>query len=303
MRIAIAGGSGFIGGALTEALLARGDEVWIISRRAAGADGTRQHAKRSSVTWDQLEREPSLLEGFDGIVNLAGESINQRWTDAAKRRILESRVTAAERMASLVAALKSKPPVVVNASGISAYGHSETELFDEDSRTVQSDFLSRVVREWESAADKIPVERLVKLRVGLVLDRKGGAFPLMLLPYRLFGGGRVGSGKQGLSWIHIDDMVGLILFSLDHHNVRGVLNASAPEPVTNDAFGRAVGRAFGRPHWFPVPAPLLRLALGEMSSLVLEGQRAWPKRALELGYKYRYPKLEAALSQLAGRSL
>jgi uncharacterized protein (TIGR01777 family) len=196
-------------------------------------------------------------------------------------------------------ALRSKPPVIINASGISAYGTSESERFDEDSPTAVNDFLSKVVRAWESAADAIPAERLVKLRIGLVLDRKGGAFPLMLMPYLLFGGGRVGSGRQGLSWIHMDDMVGLILFCLDNRGIRGPVNGSAPEPVNNDTFGRAVGRAFGRPHWLPVPAALMRLLFGEMSALLLNGQQAVPKRALEHGYKFRYPTLDSALRQLA----
>lgn len=301
MRIAVAGGTGFIGKALTDALLARGDEVWVISRGAA-VSKTVRHPLMNAVTWQQLAHEPQLLDGIDGIVNLAGESINQRWTDAAKQRIMHSRLWAAERITQLIHALQNKPSVVVNASGISAYGISETGSFDEDSPTQVTDYLSEVVRAWESAADAIPASRLVKLRIGLVLDRKGGAFPLMLMPYRLFGGGRVGSGRQGLSWIHIADMVGLILFCLDNKEIRGPVNASAPEPVSNDVFGRAVGRAYGRPHWFPVPAALMRLLFGEMSTLLLDGQRAMPKRALEHGYEFRYPTLDSALKHLAGQS-
>ena len=301
MRIAVAGGTGFIGMALTEALLARGDEVWVITR-GSSVDNAYPNPLRRTVSWQQLAHEPQLLEGFDGIVNLSGESINQRWSDAAKHRIMHSRLWAAEQIAQLIQALRSKPPVVINASGISAYGISESDLFDEDSPTTVTDYLSEVVRAWESAADAIPAERLVKLRIGLVLDRKGGAFPLMLMPYLLFGGGRVGSGRQGLSWIHIADMVGLILFCLDNGNIRGPVNGAAPEPVSNDAFGRAVGRAFGRPHWFPVPAALMRLMFGEMSTLLLDGQRAMPKRALEHGYKFCYPTLDSALRQLASPS-
>ncbi|MCR2802352.1 TIGR01777 family oxidoreductase [Paenibacillus soyae] len=298
MRIAVAGGTGFIGKALTDALVARGDEVWIITRGSAASKPGRHHLVKT-VTWQQLAHEPQLLEGIDGIVNLAGESINQRWTPAAKQRILHSRLWAAEQIGQLVRSLRVKPSVVVNASGISAYGISETELFDEDSKVNVTDYLSEVVRAWEKAADAIPADRLVKLRIGLVLDRRGGAFPLMLLPYRLFGGGRVGSGRQGLSWIHIADMVGLILFCLENSEIRGPVNASAPEPVSNDQFGRAVGRAFGKPHWFPVPASLMRLLFSEMSTLLLDGQRAMPKRALEHGYNFRYPTLEDALRQLA----
>lgn len=300
MRVAIAGGTGFIGRALTDALLERGDEVWIITRGAAKALGS-SNSRLNTVTWGELEQNPNLLDGIDAIVNLTGESINQRWTAAAKDRIMQSRLWAAEQVAQLITALRDKPSVVINASGISAYGISETELFDEDSPTAVTDFLSEVVRSWEQAADAIPADRLVKLRIGLVLDRKGGAFPLMLLPYRLFGGGRVGSGRQGLSWIHIKDMIGLILFCLDHPSIRGPVNASAPDPVTNDAFGRAVGQAFGRPHWFPVPAALMRLLFGEMSTLLLDGQRAMPRRALDHGYVYQYPTVDSAMRELAGK--
>lgn len=298
MRVAIAGGTGFIGQALTQALLDRGDEVWIISRKSAPASvagGARLHI----VSWDMLEQDPAISEGIDAIVNLAGESINQRWTAAAKVRIMESRKWAAAKVANLVRSLPNESSVVVvNASGISAYGSSETEVFDEGSLTAVTDYLSEVVRHWEEAADTIPARRLVKLRIGLVLARKGGAFPLMALPYKLFGGGRIGSGRQGISWIHIDDMVGLILFCLDNDSIEGPVNASAPEPVSNDEFGRTVGRVLRRPHWFPVPAAIMRAALGEMSTLLLDGQRALPAKALMLGYRFRYPKLEAALKQL-----
>lgn len=300
MRVAIAGGSGFIGKALTSALLERGDEVYIITR-GGGARSSDLQPQAKFVTWGQLQQDPGKLEGIDAIVNLAGESINQRWNAAAKDRILRSRQRAAAQVAELLKALNRKPSVVINASGISAYGISATEVFDEDSPTAVTDFLSEVVREWEAAADAIPAERLVKLRIGLVLDRQGGAFPLMLLPYRLFGGGRVGSGKQGLSWIHIEDMVGLILHCLDNDEVHGPVNGSAPDPVTNDEFGRAVSRAFGRPHWFPVPAPMMKLIFGEMSTLLLDGQLAKPKRALQTGYSFRYPTVDSAMRQLANR--
>ncbi|WP_374121404.1 TIGR01777 family oxidoreductase [Paenibacillus sp. LHD-117] len=301
MRIAVTGGTGFIGKALVKALVERGDTVWIISRQAASTPEAADSHLRS-VSWDMLEKEPAILEGIDTIVNLAGESINQRWTKSAKNRVLSSRQWAAARVAKLVLSLEAKPSVVVNASGISAYGISERDVFHENSPTAVTDFLSGVVKHWEEAADAIPVPRLVKLRIGLVLARKGGAFPLIALPYRLFGGGRVGSGKQGLSWIHIEDMIGLILFCLDNETVSGPVNASAPEPVSNDEFGRAVGRALSRPHWFPVPAVLMKALFGEMSTLLLDGQRALPTKSLELGFRFCYPTLDKAMRQLLVKS-
>ncbi|MGO4371285.1 TIGR01777 family oxidoreductase [Paenibacillus sp. MCAF20] len=302
MRVAIAGGTGFIGKALSKALLARSDEVVIITRTISGNESFNGSPQASRyVTWDQIAQQPSLLEGIDAIVNLSGESINQRWTAAAKQRILQSRLTAAVRIAALYDSLAHKPKVVINASGISAYGMSLDGEFDESSPIHVTDFLSGVVKEWELAADSIAAERLVKLRVGLVIDRKEGAFPLMALPYKLYGGGRIGSGKQWLSWIHIDDIVRLMLFCLDNDSISGAVNASAPEPLRNDEFGRAIGKAMGRPHWFPVPSFLLKTVLGEMSLLVLEGQRAIPRKSMKLGFTFQYPTAESCLNAIFAR--
>ncbi|WP_138752739.1 TIGR01777 family oxidoreductase [Paenibacillus sinopodophylli] len=300
MRVAIAGGTGFIGSALKEALLARNDEVWIISRKHAKTDSKRSGLNH--LTWAEIEASPALLEGIDAIVNLSGESINQRWTTAAKQRVMDSRITAAARIAKLVQSLKQRPSLVLNASGISAYGISADGIFDESSRTNVTDFLSEVVQKWELAADSIPADRLVKLRVGVVLDKQDGAFPLMAMPYRLFGGGRIGSGKQWLSWIHLTDMIRMILFILDREEISGPVNGSSPEPVTNDTFGRAIGKAMGRPHWFPVPGFVMRTLFGEMSTLLLDGQRALPRKAIEHGFSFRYPTVDSAMKELFGRN-
>ncbi|MFC5648317.1 TIGR01777 family oxidoreductase [Paenibacillus solisilvae] len=297
MKVAVTGGTGFVGGHLVDALRQRGDEVWIISR-SKGKSESRSDVHR--VTWSEIAVSPSRLDGIDAIVNLAGESINQRWTEAAKTRILQSRLDAASRIEHLVASLNVKPDVVVNASGISIYGMSRSDTFDESSPWNISDFLSSVVEKWEAAADRINVFRLVKLRVGLVLGKGGGAFPLMSLPYKLFAGGKVGSGKQWMPWLHIEDMVRLILFCIDNPNLEGPVNACAPHPVTNDAFGRALGRALGRPHWFPVPAFILKTVLGELSLLLLEGQRAVPRKAMEHGFTFSYPTIESAMAPLVG---
>lgn len=299
MRVVVTGGTGFVGGALVKALLERGDEVWVVTRKKGSVAG--RHANLHEATWDELADNPGRLEGTHGIVNLAGESINQRWTEAAKARVLNSRLQAAEAVAGWVRALQVKPNVVINASGITYYGMSETGMFDERSPGRVTDFLSSVVEKWEAAADRIAAERLVKLRVGLVVGREGGAFPLMAMPYKLFGGGRVGSGKQWISWIHLEDMTRLILFCLDNDAVSGPMNASSPDPVTNDRFGRALGAAMKRPHWFPVPAFVMRLLFGEMAILLLEGQRALPKAALDAGFAFRYPTIDSAMQDLVGR--
>lgn len=298
MKIAVTGGTGFVGRNLVASLLKRGDEVWIISR--SKGDQTNARAGLHRITWSELSESPSQLEGIDAIVNLAGESISQRWTEAAKKRIVQSRLDAASQIEHLVASLNTKPDVVVNASGISIYGISLIETFDETSPWNVSDFLSSVVEKWESAADRINVSRLVKIRVGLVLGKDGGAFPLMALPYKLFAGGKVGSGKQWMPWLHIEDMTRLIMFCMDNPNITGPVNACSPHSATNDAFGRALGHAMGRPHWFPVPAFMLKTILGELSSLLLEGQRAVPRKALDHGFIFNYPTIESAMKQLAG---
>ncbi|MCD1259018.1 TIGR01777 family protein [Paenibacillus athensensis] len=294
MLIAITGGTGFIGGHLADFWRAAGHRVVIVSRHPGRAQ------ESDVLTWAQLHEQPELLDGVEAIVNLAGSSINKRWTAEAKRVILESRLDAARRVAELVERLAVKPRVVLNASGMSIYGTSETQSFDETSPPRITDFLASVVEEWERAADRIPVDRLVKIRVGLVLDGREGAFPKMALPYKLGVGGRVGSGRQWLSWIHIADMVRLIDFCLQHDDMAGAVNATAPHPVTNAAFGAALAKAMRRPNLFPVPAWVMRLAFGELAILLLEGQRVLPRALLEHGFEFRYPQLEAALADIVG---
>ncbi len=300
MRYLVTGGTGFIGSAVVKALRDRGDEVIIVSRRAADG-GAGVDAGGSTVTWDELARNPETVGSVDGVVNLAGETVGQRWTAAAKARILQSRLFAAQRIADYAANLPGTLRVVVNASGISSYGWSMTETFDERSPSRETDFLAGVVSQWEAAADRIRTDRLVKLRVGFVIAARGGSFPLMALPYRLFAGGRVGSGRQWLSWIHLDDIVRLILFCLDNIGISGPVNASAPEPMTNDMFGRAIGQAMRRPHWLPLPAFMMKAVLGEMSALLLEGQRVLPLAALDAGFAFRYPTADVALSSIVGK--
>ncbi|GIP32722.1 TIGR01777 family oxidoreductase [Paenibacillus sp. J2TS4] len=293
MKIAITGGTGFIGKHLIRYLADQGDEIIVISRSSSsnvpGAE---------VLSWGELEAVPGRLEGVDAIVNLAGETINQRWSPAAKERILQSRLDAAAAIARAVASMERKPEVVVNGSGMSIYGISDEETFDERSPARLTDFLAGVVDRWEQAAEEIQDTRLVKLRVGLVLGADGGAFPRMKLPYKLGVGGRLGSGKQWMSWIHIEDMVRLIDFCIRHRQVTGPINATAPHPVMNDEFGRTLGRVMGRGHYFPVPSIVFKLLFGELSILLLEGQKVLPSKALQYGFDYRSPELQPALANL-----
>ncbi|OCT11928.1 TIGR01777 family protein [Paenibacillus pectinilyticus] len=293
MKIAITGGSGFIGRRLITYWLGQGHELINISRSS-----TKNIPGVRTVTWDELQSNPNQLGGLHAIVNLAGESISQRWTAAAKKRILKSRLSAAERVAQLVAHLDPKPQVVVNASGMSIYGTSETATFDEQSPHRATDFLAEVVEEWEQAADLIRGPRIVKVRVGLVLDRKEGAFPKMALPYKLGVGGTVGSGRQWLSWIHIEDMVRLIDFCVQNEAIVGPVNATAPHPVTNKEFGRVLAKTMRRPNLFPVPAFMLKLIFGELAVLLLEGQKVIPRVLQQHGFTFRFTTIEGALADI-----
>ncbi|MDQ0897187.1 uncharacterized protein (TIGR01777 family) [Paenibacillus sp. V4I7] len=293
MKVAVTGGSGFIGKRLISHLQQQGHEVINISRSPRAVI---EHVR--TVTWDQLKTDSSAFAGLDAIVNLAGESINQRWTAAAKERIVGSRLKAAVQVAQLVERMDVKPKVVVNASGMSVYGTSETETFDERSPHRPVDFLSKVVEQWEAAADQIQGTRIVKVRVGLVLDGKEGAFPKMALPYKLGVGGPIGSGKQWLSWIHIDDMVRLIDFCIQNEAILGPVNATAPNPVTNKEFGRALAKAMRRPNLFPLPAFILKIMFGELSTLLLEGQKVLPRVLLEHGFTFKYSFVDKALADM-----
>ncbi|NOV00860.1 TIGR01777 family oxidoreductase [Paenibacillus planticolens] len=293
MKIAVTGGSGFIGKRLIAYLLQQGHEVINISRTPKSIVNGVQ-----TVTWDQLQSHSADLAELDAIVNLAGESINQRWTAAAKQRILNSRLKAAEQVAQLVERMDVKPQVVVNASGMSVYGTSETATFDERSPHNATDFLSGVVAKWEHAADQIHGPRIVKVRVGLVLDGKEGAFPKMALPYKLGVGGTIGSGKQWLSWIHIEDMVRLIDFCIRNESISGPVNATAPSPVTNKQFGAALAKALHRPNLFPLPSFVMKLIFGELSVLLLEGQKVLPRVLLQHGFDFTYTSVDTALADI-----
>lgn len=296
MKIAISGGTGFIGKKLTERLTRSGHEVVVISRKAAdGASGP------AVLTWDRIERDPQALAGFDGIVNLAGSSLSQRWTDEAKAEMERSRLESTRKLIEGMRSLTTPPSVFVQASAIGIYGTSETDEFTESSPPGGQDFPSQLSVKWEAAADPIeamPQTRLVKMRIGLVLGREAGVYPVLKLPYKLMGGGKLGSGRQWMSWIHIDDLTGLFEFALTQPGVSGPINASAPNAVRQDELGRVIGGVIGRPHWFPVPAPFMRAVLGEMSLMVTGGQHVLPRAAEENGFKFEHPYVEEAIRDL-----
>ncbi|MCX7854808.1 MAG: TIGR01777 family oxidoreductase [Anaerolineae bacterium] len=301
-RIIITGGTGLIGRALAAELVAAGYEVVVLSRNPQRAHGLPTGVRIEAWDGHTSQGWGHLADGADAIVNLAGENIaGGRWTAERKRRIRQSRLDAGQAVVEAVRAAKQKPAVVVQASGIGYYGpHGDEEVAE--NFAPGEDFLGRLAVEWE--ASTAPVERLgvrrVVIRTGVVLSREGGALPRLVLPFRFFLGGPLGSGRQWVPWIHITDEARAIRFLLEKEDARGPYNLAAPHPVTNRELARALGHVLRRPAWFPVPAPALRLVLGEMSAVLLTGQRATPKRLLGEGFIFQFPEVGPALQNLLG---
>ncbi|WP_214845901.1 MULTISPECIES: TIGR01777 family oxidoreductase [unclassified Exiguobacterium] len=298
MKIAITGGTGMIGQALSKRLIAEGHHVYILTRSVQ--DNT-EHT--TYVEWLTSSAAPEQqLEGIDAFIHLAGASINDgRWTEERKQTILQSRIDSTKELVRINQALTTKPAVVLSASAVGIYGQDRHQTFTEEQPLPPtSDFLSQVCVKWEALAQPIADLgiRLVHPRIGVVLSKEGGAYPLMRLPYKLFGGGTMGDGKQWVSWVHIDDLVELFIFALKTNQLTGPLNITAPHPETMRQFGKTIGKTLHRPHWLPAPRFALELALGEKSVIVLEGARVIPKKALENGFKFRYAELKDALSNL-----
>ncbi len=300
MKVLVTGASGTIGAALCDALLARGDTVAGLTR-----DPQRARATNPGVGWHAweptLERPPAeAFAGVDGVVNLLGEKINQRWTDDAKRRIIESRRTGTRNLVAAIAGLERKPGVLVSQSAIGFYGDRGEEIVNESAPSGEG-FDAEVVREWEAAAREVEASgvRLVIVRTGHVLAAGEGLLAELLTPFKLGVGGPLAGGRQYMSWIHVDDEVGLLLWALDNREVSGVVNATAPGPVTNREFSRALGKALGRPAVVPVPGFVLDLKFGgEFGAVLRGGQRVVPRRAQDLGYEFRYSGIDKALQSL-----
>lgn len=307
MHIVIAGGSGFLGRALTQSLVRDGHTVTLLSRGSASPPAhpnTSGSAAISVAVWapdGRIGAWAGAIEGADAVVNLAGDSIaDGRWTSSKKARVLESRVLATRSLARAIGGASQPPRVFVSGSAVGFYGPLGDEVVTEDHRA-GSDFLASVCAAWEheaSAADSART-RVASLRTGLVLDATGGALPRILLPFRLGAGGRLGSGRQYWPWIHVRDWVALTRFVIDTPGATGAWNLTAPRPVTNAEFTRALGRALRRPAFMPAPAFALRLALGEMAdALLLSGQRAVPSKAERSGFTFAFGDVNDALQAL-----
>jgi uncharacterized protein len=306
MRVIITGGTGLIGTALAKSLIADGHQVMALSRNPDTRDGLPSEVQ--VVGWDARTAEGwgDLADGADAIVNLAGANLAgvgflpSRWTAERKRVIRDSRVNSGLAVVEAVEQAQVKPGVLIQASGVGYYGHRGDQVVTEDTGP-GDDYLARLsAEEWEPSTE--PVEglgvRRVIIRSGAVFSAEEGALPRMALPFRLFVGGRLGSGDQWHSWIHLQDQVRAIRFLIDHEEASGPFNLTAPNPQPNAEFAKVLGRVLNRPAWIPVPGFIMRLAFGEVSDVLLTGQRAIPQRLLDMGFEFRFSDPEAALRDL-----
>lgn len=297
MRIVIAGGTGFIGQKLADVLIEAGHEVLILTRKEKAPAG-----KISYVKWLEESASPeSQIGNADVFINLAGVSINNgRWNAAHQKQIYDSRMEATDELLRIISVLPKKPSAFINASAIGIYPSSFSAVYTETSLETAKDFLGKTVHDWEERAKQAESysNRMAFMRFGVVLGNEGGAFPLMSLPYKFFAGGTVGSGKQWVSWVHITDVVRSILFVIEKENIHGPVNVTSPSPVRMKDFGKTIGAVLHRPHWLPVPSLMMKLALGQKSTLVLEGQHVIPEVLTEESFQFMFPSLRLALEDL-----
>ncbi|WP_342471894.1 TIGR01777 family oxidoreductase [Metasolibacillus sp. FSL H7-0170] len=296
MKIAIAGGTGLVGHTLTTLLQQQGHEVIILTRGQPKLEKGVHY-----VQWLNGVLPLEQLEGIEAFVNLAGVSLNDgRWTAEQKEAIYNSRMTATEEMLRIVTQLGAPPQVIVNASAVGIYPISTTATYNEISTQRAQDFLGKTVADWEQKAllAKQLGIRTCLARFGVILDKTAGALPLVVMPYKMFVGGTIGSGKQWLSWIHVNDAARAILYLIETSSLEGPINFTAPHAQRMKSFGKTVGRVLNRPHWLPVPSFALQLALGEKSVLVLEGQHVVPDKLVAAGFTFQFPTLEEALRDL-----
>jgi uncharacterized protein (TIGR01777 family) len=301
-RIGLVGGTGFVGTHLLRALAARGDEPIVVTRNPERAR-SRLGANVSAIAWDPAESGSSpSFSGFDAIVNLAGETaVGVRYTEKTKARIRSSRIEVTERLVEALLASEPRVKTLVNASGVNYYGAHPPDQALAETAAAGFDFLARVSVDWEAAARKAEVGgvRVVLARLGVVVASSGGALTKMALPFRFFVGGRIGSGEQIMSWIHIEDAVRAIMLCLDDERISGPVNLAAPNAVSNAELAQAIGRALGRPSWLPAPAFALRLLFRrEGAEPLLSGLRARPAALERAGFEFRYPEIETALAGL-----
>ncbi len=295
MNITLTGASGFLGKPLIRSLQAERHALRVLGRRPIPGLPFSQ--------WDSLSGEPpeESLASTDAIIHLAGEPVAQRWTPEVKQRIRDSRILGTRHLVHALSMQSRRPTVLICASAIGIYGSRGDEMLTENSRPGEG-FLAEVTADWEKEADMAEALgiRVVKIRIGVVLGKDGGALAKMLPPFRMGVGGKLASGKQWMSWVHIDDLVGMIQFALANEKVHGAWNGTAPQPVTNAEFTSKLAEVLHRPALLPVPAFALRLLFGEMASVVLASQRVLPEAAKSAGFKFQFPDLASALQDVIG---
>jgi uncharacterized protein (TIGR01777 family) len=296
MNVLITGGRGFIGRSLSRKLRDSGYNVVITTRKQSDSE--------EELTWNTHDlMPPETMSRFTTVVNLVGDPVAPaRWTEEKKERILSSRVKSTRALVDSMRSINPRPNVFISASAIGYYGPHGDDYVTEDTPPA-SDFLADVCAQWEAEALKAGEMgvRVVIIRIGAVLELDGGALPTMAIPFKFFVGGPIGEGKQWFSWIHRDDVVGMIHYALENETVSGPLNATAPNPVTNREFSTALGRVLHRPSCFAVPGFLLKLTLGELGSVMLTGQRVIPEKALKTGYRFKFPDVNDALRAIYGK--
>ena len=306
MRVVIAGGSGFLGERLTRRLVGRGDDVVILTRRPGAtrlAGGVREVAWRADGAAESAL--VAAVEGAGAVVNLAGAGIaDRRWTAARKRLLLDSRILPTRSLVEAVRTAARRPPVFLQGSAVGYYGATLDDRISDESAPPGDDFLGQVCVQWENAAT--PARdlgcRLVLFRTGLVLAADDGALAVLKRPFLFFVGGRVASGRQYFPWIHVDDWVEMAVWAIDTPAASGPINSTAPRPVTNAEFSKALARALRRPSWLPVPGFALKVLVGEFANDgLIKGQRVVPARATALGFRFRYPDVDEALREIFGR--
>jgi uncharacterized protein (TIGR01777 family) len=308
MKVAITGATGFVGTRLVQHLHQQGHELVVLSRdgdRARRVFPTLAFPRVETITYTPLALSDwqGAIAGCDGVVNLAGAPIAERWTPAHKQAIQDSRIRATQVLVEAMAVAEPKPQVLVSASAIGYYGTSETARFDETSQPIETDFLSQICQQWEAAAQQAETQgiRVVIPRFGIVLGQ-GGALARMLTPFRLFAGGPIGSGRQWFSWIHVDDLVALLAKSPHGHCHDGHLHGTAPQPVRMAAACEALGQAMNRPSWLPVPEFVIQALLGDAAIVVLEGQQVLPERTQASGFTYQYADIASAMAAVVSAS-
>lgn len=303
MKVIITGGTGLIGASLAKSLLANGHEVILLTRSPA-AQASKAPAGAQLVQWDGVTTQGwgHLVDGSDAVINLAGESMgganlfDMRWTPERKKRIVESRVNAGKAVTEAIRAASKRPAVLIQASAVGYYGNQPKQPIYEAAAT-GSDFMAQVTVKWEACTKEVDFMgvRRVVIRTAVVLAKNAEVVKRQTLPFQLFAGGPVGSGKQGYSWIHIEDLVAAIRFLIENPKAEGPINLTAPQLVTNAEFGKALAQAMHRPYWLPAPAFALRILLGEAANMILEGQTPDSRKLRDLGFKFKFPELDSAL--------